>query len=178
MTAIQGSAARVIEIATAEIGTVEGPKNNETKYGAFTKENFLPWCGSFCQWVFNQAAVKIPNVVGTIAGAAAFKKAKTWSDVKGATPQPGDLAFFSFPGEATAGEICHIGIVVKDNGDGTVTTIEGNTSKDSWLVKGKSQSNGGEVCLKLRAYKTPNRSKIMPNLPIFIVGFGRPKFTK
>jgi hypothetical protein len=40
MAAEQGSAARMIEVATAEIGTIEGPKDNQTKYGAFTKANF------------------------------------------------------------------------------------------------------------------------------------------
>ena len=33
----QGSAARLIEVAQAEVGTIEGPKDNETKYGKFTK---------------------------------------------------------------------------------------------------------------------------------------------
>ena len=46
----QGTAARLIEVATAEIGTVEGPKDNETKYGKFTKADFQPWCGSFVNW--------------------------------------------------------------------------------------------------------------------------------
>ena len=36
-----GTAAKLIEIAKAEIGTVEGPKDNETKYGAYTKANFV-----------------------------------------------------------------------------------------------------------------------------------------
>ncbi len=38
---------KFIETARAEVGTIEGPKDNETKYGAFTKANFQPWCGSF-----------------------------------------------------------------------------------------------------------------------------------
>ena len=46
----QGTAARLIEVATAELGTIEGPKDNETKYGAYTKANFQPWCGSFINW--------------------------------------------------------------------------------------------------------------------------------
>jgi hypothetical protein len=37
--------------ARAELGVIEGPKENETKYGAFMKSNFLPWCGSFVNWV-------------------------------------------------------------------------------------------------------------------------------
>ena len=42
MAAEQGTAARMVEVALAEEGYVEGPKDNETKYGAFTKTNFLP----------------------------------------------------------------------------------------------------------------------------------------
>jgi hypothetical protein len=72
----QGTAARLIEVATAEIGTIEGPKDNETKYGAYTKANFQPWCGSFVNWCGNEAGVKIPNTVYTPAGVTAFKKAR------------------------------------------------------------------------------------------------------
>ena len=60
----------------SKIGYVEGPKDNETIFGAFTKANFLPWCGSFMMWGAAQADVKIPNCVSTVAGAEAFKKAE------------------------------------------------------------------------------------------------------
>jgi len=30
----------LVEVALKEVGTIEGPKDNETKYGAFTKANF------------------------------------------------------------------------------------------------------------------------------------------
>jgi len=63
-----------------------------------------------------------------------------------------------------------VAIVVKDNGDGTVTTIEGNTSGDK--KKSTSERNGGEVAQKVRAYKASNTKKLKP----FIVGFGSPKF--
>ena len=163
----KGTAARLVEIALAEEGYVEGPKDNETKYGAFTKANFLPWCGSFVMWCANQAGVKIPNTVSTMAGAAAFKKMGTWTDAKNAKPEPGDIVYFDF---AEGGApIEHVGIVVKDNGDGTVTTIEGNTAGDK--KKSSSQRNGGEAVVKVRAYKA-NKKKI----PSFIVGFGRPNY--
>jgi hypothetical protein len=63
--------------------------------------------------------------------------------------------------------VSHVGIVVKDNEDGTVWCIEGNTSSK----KSGSQRNGGEVCKQLRAYKK-NKAGVL----ISIVGFGRPKF--
>ena len=167
MAAEQGSAARMLEVALAELGTAEGPKDNQTKYGAFTKANFLPWCGSYLMWCANESGVKIPNTVSTVAGAAAFKKAKTWTDAEAATPEVGDIVYFDFSKGMTAG-IQHVGIVLKVNTDGTVTTLEGNTAGND---KG-SQNNGGEVAKKIRAYKKANKNK----LPVFVVGFGRPEY--
>jgi hypothetical protein len=154
----QGTAARLIEVATAELGTIEGPKDNETKYGAFTKANFQPWCGSFVMWCANEAGVKVPNTVYTPGGAQAFKKANSWID--------GDIAYFDFPSDGVD-RISHVGIVIKDNEDGTVWCIEGNTSPD----KKGSQRNGGQVSKKLRAFKKNKAGEM-----ISIVGFGRPKF--
>lgn len=163
----KGTAELFLEIASKEIGTIEGPKDNETKYGAYTKANFLPWCGSFVMWCGNEAGVKIPNTVSTLAGAQAFQKAKTWEDAEKATPQPGDIVYFDFPGDGVD-RISHVGIVLQDNGDGTVTCIEGNTSPD----KKGDQRNGGQVAKKVRAYKKSAKK----GLPLAVVGFGRPKF--
>ena len=155
-----------IDTAKAEVGTVEGPKENETKYGAFTKSNFLPWCGSFVNWCANQVGLKIPNCVSTVVGAKAFMKNKQWEDVASAEPLPGYIVFFDFPGDAL-NRISHVGIVISNNGDGTVDVIEGNTSPD----KKGSQRNGGQVSKKLRAFKKNKQGEM-----ISIVGFGRPKF--
>ena len=162
----KGTAAKVVEIALAEVGYIEGPKDNETKYGAFTKANYLPWCGSFVMWVCHQAGVKIPNTVSTMAGAAGFKKLGSWSDAHNADPKPGDIVYFDF---MTGGApIEHVGIVVKNNGDGTIQCIEGNTAGSS---KG-DQRNGGMVCEKTRAYVKDNKKKLING----IVGWGRPLY--
>lgn len=167
----KGTAEKLVEVALKEIGYVEGPKDNETKYGRFMKANFAPWCGSFVNWCGAQAGVVIPNSVYTPNGAKAFIKSKSWQYAESATPQPGDIAYFDFPADGVD-RISHVGIVVKDNGDGTVTVVEGNTSSD---VKG-DQRNGGECCLKIRAYKKKNGSKLRRSQAVAIVGFGRPKF--
>lgn len=164
----KGSVALFLQIARAELGVIEGPKENETKYGAFMKANFLPWCGSYVNWCASEAGIKIPNTVSTLAGAKAFQKAKAWEDAETATPQPGDIVYFDFPGDGVE-RISHVGIVVKDNGDGTVTCFEGNTSPD----KKGDQRNGGQVAKKVRAYK----KGATKGLPLAVVGFGRPKFT-
>jgi len=158
-----------IAIATKEIGTVE-TGNNHTKYGAFTKHDGQPWCGSFVMWCAAQVKQTIPNCVYTPAGVTGFQGIGTWSNATTAKPKPGDIVFFDFV-EGGA-PIEHVGIVVKDNLDGTVTTIEGNTSPEH-KTKG-SQANGGEVAERIRAYKKNNKR----NLPAFIVGFGRPKWSK
>ena len=163
----RGTAAAIIEVARKEVGTIEGPKDNETKYGAFTKANFLAWCGSFVMWCGHQAGVKIPNTVSTVAGAAAFKKMKTWFDADcGQSPQPGDILYFDFPGDGVD-RISHVGICTGIEADGVVKTIEGNTSSK----KKGSQRNGGEVCEQVRAYK-PNKQGVF----VSIVGWGRPNY--
>ena len=160
-----------IKVAEGELGVIEGPKENETKYGAFTKANFLPWCGSFVNWCANQVGLKIPNCVSTVAGATAFMKKDQWEKAEEAIPLPGDVVFFDFPNDGVD-RISHIGIVVKDNGDGTVTCIEGNTAPD----KKGDQRNGGQVCLKVRAYKKKNGSKLRRSQAVTVVGFGKPVF--
>lgn len=165
-TTLQGTAARFIQVAKSQVGYAEGPKDNATLYGAFTKVNYQPWCGSFLMWCANESGVKIPNVVLTRAGAQVFFDKKRWYD----SPEVGDLVFMSFSnGALLRHNINHIGIVTKVNGDGTVDTIEGNTTVS---VHG-DERNGGEVAVKTRAYgKNPKK------LPIFIVGFGRPDYAK
>ena len=173
MAEAQGSAARLVEVALAEVGTIEGPKDNETKYGKFTKANFQPWCGSFVNWCGNESSVKIPNTVYTPAGAQAFIKAGAWQMSEEATPQPGDIAYFDFPSDGVD-RISHVGIVIKDNGDGTVDTVEGNTAGN----KKGDQRNGGECCRKTRAYKKKNGSKLRRRELVSVVGFVRPSFGK
>jgi hypothetical protein len=163
----QGTAAAIIEVAKKEVGTIEGPKDNETKYGKFMKANFLAWCGSFVNWCANQAGVKIPNTVSTVSGAAAFKKMGTWFDADcGQSPQPGDILYFDFPGDGVD-RISHVGICTGIESDGVVSTIEGNTSGK----KKGDQRNGGEVCIQTRAYKS-NKKKVL----VSIVGWGRPNY--
>ena len=161
----KGSAAYFIEVAKSQVGYIEGPKDNETMYGKWSGANFQPWCGSYVNWVAEQAGIKIPRTVYTPAGAAAFKKAGQWFDAQIADPEPGDIAYFNFPGVTG---ICHVGIVAVDNEDGTIICYEGNTTGDG---KKGSQRNGGEAAKKLRAYKK-NKAGVL----VFVVGFGRPNF--
>ena len=158
---------KFLEVAQAELGYIEGPADNETKY----QKPKQAWCGAFVNWCAKQAGIKIPNCTYTPAGATAFMDKNAWTIAEQAEPQPGDIVFFDFPGDALD-RISHVGIVIKDNGDGTVTTIEGNSSPD----KKGDQRNGGEFCRKIRAYKSKNRGKLKPSLAVAIVGFGKPTY--
>jgi hypothetical protein len=161
----------MLEVAKSQVGVIEGPKDNETLYGAFTGANFQAWCGSLMMWCAKQAGVTIPNTVYTPTGAAAFKSKGKWADAKDAHPQPGDLVYFSFvPAATPTSPIQHVGIVVKDNGDGTITTVEGNTTPDN-KPKG-SPNNGGECASNVRGYKVNNSRHLWAS----VVGFGRPDY--
>ena len=139
----------------AEVGYVETP-DNITKYGKAMNADGLPWCGSFINFCALAAKVSIPNVVSTIAGAKAFKAKGQWY----VSPKVGDLVFFDFI-EDDKSVIQHIGLVVKA-GEHSILTLEGNSNNDAK----KSQSNGGEVCLKTR--------KLGPHS--YVVGYGRPSY--
>jgi hypothetical protein len=152
MTYLEGTAQRVCQIALEEIGYVEEPVNI-TKYGKHTGADGLPWCGSFVNWCFQKAGVKLPSMVSTSAGAARMKDVGRWTQ----DPAPGDLAFMDFPHDGID-RISHIGIVVKV-GTKNCFIVEGNTSGTG------NQRNGGQVMLKKR-----------PTISGPIVGYARPKF--
>jgi hypothetical protein len=166
----KGTAARIIEVAKAELGTIEGPKDNETKYGKWTGVNFQPWCQSFVSWcAFTSGldAKKYPKSASTVAAADFFKKNDRWADARNDDPTPGDWIYFDFPDDGV-NRISHVGICIKNNGNGTIQVIEGNTSG---TAKG-DQRNGGMCVEKTRAYVKDNKLKLMNA----VVGWGRPVY--
>ena len=165
---VKGSVEAIIEVAKKEIGTIEGPKDNETKYGKWSGVNFQPWCQSFVSWcAFTSGldAKKYPKTASTVAAADFFKKNNRWADARNDDPTPGDWIYFDFPDDGV-NRISHVGICVKNNGDGTIQVIEGNTSGTS---KG-DQRNGGMCVEKTRAYV---KHKTLMNA---VVGWGRPVY--
>jgi Putative peptidoglycan binding domain/CHAP domain len=166
----KGSLEAIIEIAKKEIGTIEGPKDNETKYGKWTGANFQPWCQSFVSWCAFTAgldAKKYPKSASTIAASDWFKKNSRWADARNDDPTPGDWIYFDFPDDGV-NRISHVGLCIKNNGDGTIQVIEGNTSG---TAKG-DQRNGGMCVEKTRAYVKNNKKKLINA----VVGWGRPVY--
>ena len=166
----KGTVARIVEVAKAELGTIEGPKDNETKYGKWTGANFLPWCQSFVSWSAFTAGLDpktYPKSAATVAASDWFKKNNRWADARNDDPSAGDWIYFDFPDDGV-NRISHVGICIKNNGNGTIQVIEGNTSG---TAKG-DQRNGGMCVEKTRAYVKDNKLKLMNA----VVGWGRPVY--
>lgn len=150
------SAAAVLDVARRELGTVEKPPNsNRTKYGQAYGMDGNAWCAMFVWWVFRQARVLdlIPKTAYTPTFAQWFKDRRQW----GTAPRPGAIVFFDFPND-NVNRISHVAVVEAVNADGSIVTIEGNTSPGA----AGSQRDGGGV------YRRTRRTGI--------VGYGYPTY--
>lgn len=138
------SASKVLQIARAELGYKESPRNsNKTKYGKAYGMDGQPWCAMFVWWVFKKAGCpelfyggKKSAYCPTIADYYIAKK----QTVSKGSGKAGDIVLFDFNNNNSSD---HIGIIEKKNSDGTYTTIEGNTSTSS-------NANGGQVMRRTR----------------------------
>lgn len=142
----------IVETASAELGYAE-TGDNDTKFGKWYGMNNQPWCAMFVSWVFHKIGEGKKVNASSKKGFASCDAGLKWFAKKGklvpvGQAQEGDIVFFQFDTDAQPD---HVGIVVKNNiKRQRLVCIEGNTSPDN---KG-SQSNGGEVAEKKRAYAT------------------------
>jgi hypothetical protein len=82
------------------------------------------WCDMFVSWIGDQLGVKgMGDDAFTRTHAQWFEDQGRW----GHTPTPGAVVFFSWSGSGSIDDIDHVGMVIKDNHDGTIQTVEGNT---------------------------------------------------
>ncbi|NUW41288.1 CHAP domain-containing protein [Nonomuraea rhodomycinica] len=100
-----------------------------------------PWCAMFVSWVGEKAGLRASMGADayTVTWARWFKRHERW----GRKAERGAVVFFSWNG-GRIGSIDHVGLVKKDNGNGTITTIEGNTGdgRVEQRVRPKSQVVG------------------------------------
>jgi surface antigen len=165
--AVKITAAQVIALAKKQVGVSEDGSGN-TKFqswymttprakqtvardgGSVGDYAGAEWCDMFVSWVGNQAGLS--TTFGedpyTVTHAQWFQAQHRW----GTKPTPGAVVFFSWSGSKSTDDIDHVGIVIKDNGDGTIQTVEGNTA-------------GGKVAIQTR--DTAN-----------VVGYGYPAYAK
>ncbi len=147
---------KVIELAQAEIGTVESPPgSNNVKYNTWfynraVRDGDKPgasyaWCATYCMKIYFDAGIPFPRAdyLKGYSSVPSLKRARKAEIIT--EPQPGDLVLFEFNGRP---EPDHIGIFDHWIEEGkTFYCIEGNTSS-----KG-SQDNGGAVLRQQRSIR-------------------------
>ncbi|MEU8801115.1 CHAP domain-containing protein [Spirillospora sp. NPDC048819] len=136
-------ASEVLDLAEEQVGISEG-RDSQTKFhewyvstphakataqrdGGFSVDayNGAQWCDMFVSWLGAQTGVKNMGWDAyTVQHASWFEDTGRW----GKKAKPGSVVFFDWDKGSSISAIDHVGIVVKDNGDGTVSTIEGNTN--------------------------------------------------
>ena len=144
----------VLAAARRDIGYREGP-GNDTKFGTWYGMNKVAWCAIWVNYVFGQALALplVPKTAYTPTMAQWFRDRGRF----GGAPRPGAVVFFDFPGDGV-NRISHVGIVEAVNRDGSIVTIEGNTTAGV----GGSQRDGGGVWRRTRK--------------VGIVGYGYPDY--
>lgn len=152
----KGQRARAVAWAQSHVGVTETPSGSNWGHPVQDWLNEAgysepePWCQAFADQVAKAGNPSLNpawfggytvSVVNMAARGERGLKSTNLSRI-----QPGDWVYFDW-GQG----IAHVGMFLRHNPDGTVQTIEGNTSFDD----GGSQSNGGCV-----AHKVRNRSLI------------------
>jgi len=125
-----GTAAGMIAAARALLGTVESPPGSNHNFIT----EWYGFSGAWCDMSISYEAAHSDNldaVFGkhayTVEHAQTFASHGRWHyGLGGATA--GDIVFFDWSGGRTIGGIDHVGVIEAVSSDGTITTLEGNTS--------------------------------------------------
>ncbi len=147
----------IVNVAKSQIGYQEGSGSsqlsgtvrgnaNYTEYGRWYGMQDM-WCAMFVSWCANVAGIStsiVPKHSYTPSGLSWFRsRGQAYSRATvangGYTPQPGDIIYFK--SSRNSNTTNHIGIVTGYS-NGTVYTIEGNTSSAT------ISTNGGAVAAK------------------------------
>lgn len=156
------TASQVIATAASQVGGYfPGASPYGTWYGQVTKASGFDraaYCAMGLSWVFAQHAGGLdifPLHAYTPSGVSWFKARGQWGNGL-AGVRRGDVVYFDFPG--LPNRVSHVGVVESVNGDGSVNTIEFNTSGTA----AGDQRNGRAVVRKRRK--------------AYVVGYGRPAY--
>ncbi|MFD8563596.1 CHAP domain-containing protein [Streptosporangium canum] len=139
----QVTAEALLKVAEQQVGVTENASGGGTPFHSWymssprAKETLArdggnvrayanaPWCAMFVSWVGEKTGVR-PTMgwdAYTVTWAQWFKDNQRW----GTKAKPGAVVYYAWDANKTISGIDHMGLVKKDNGDGTITTIEGNT---------------------------------------------------
>jgi hypothetical protein len=133
----------ILAAVQPEVGQTEQPPGSNdspriAQYRQATAGSGVgPWCAYFVSWAARQAGVPIGDSgqgYGLVDDVMAWGARTGKALPAGSTPQPGDLIVWDE----------HIGIVESVGADGSITTIEGNSS-DSVAKRQYGSDGGGAV---------------------------------
>ncbi|MEU8272155.1 CHAP domain-containing protein [Sphaerisporangium sp. NPDC049002] len=150
------SAEQLLSLAERQVGISENSAGGGTKFhswymstpraretvardsGTIAGYADAAWCDMFVSWVGTQLGMQ--DTVGTDAYTVAHAKWFASQDRWGSTPRPGAVVFFDWGRGKSLDDIDHVGFVVKDNGDGTIKTVEGNTGNGKVEIRTRPTS--------------------------------------
>lgn len=129
-----GAAADTLARAAAHLGYTEGPKDNETPFGAWAGCQFQPWCHAFVSKILDESGEGIGKIAYCPTGVVYWRdKGRLHTE-----PQAGDVFYLWFEKK---GRYAHTGFVKAVDGD-WIVTIEGNSNKAG------SRTGGSVVSLR------------------------------
>jgi hypothetical protein len=168
------SAGDALRLALAQVGVTENANGGGTIYqkwfvaspwavrgvqrdgGSVGDYANASWCDMFVSWIGDQLGVKGMGADAfTPSHARWFKDRGRW----GQTPTPGAVVFFSWSDGKSIDDIDHVGMVVKDDHDGTIQTVEGNTDN---AVKVRTRDVSDVVGYGYPDYAPSQRSTTTP----------------
>lgn len=129
---------QLMDAARSHLGYVEGPRDNQTPFGAWAGTNFQPWCMAYVSFLLDQNGAGIGRLAFCPAGVAHFRNKGRLST----TPERGDVFFLWFPSK---NRYAHTGFVDKVDGD-WIITCEGNSNA-------AGSRTGGSVCSNRRRWR-------------------------
>jgi len=126
--ASSSSSSSVVQAAEAEVGQAEQPPGSNdspriAEYrSAVAGAGVGPWCAQFVSWCAKQAGTPLGEAgqgFQSVAAVAAWAQRTGRWQPAGSAPQPGDLIVWGGR---------HVGLVESVDPDGSIHTIEGNSS--------------------------------------------------
>ena len=109
---------KVVDAALGELGVQDPDKYWEVVQPQLVKSN-KAWCGGFALWALKQA-----GLAGDLIWHIGRGFAEVYRLPRTKNPQPGDIVYYDQP-------LQHHALVRRNNGDGTIDTIDGNQAVET-----------------------------------------------
>jgi len=154
----------ILGVARTQVGYSTLPPKYNTWFGSIDGGYNYAWCATFVVWCARQAGIDSSIIRGS-AGASPRASCLNVPFVSRGqhSPKPGDLAFFKWADLNSEYTWDHVGLVESVDPDGTVHTIEGNSSKKvQRCTYSKNGTNDYNKLSSIVDYGIPNYKTAKP----------------